>query len=108
MASGPETKLVGKMLKRLNGMDGCEARKVHGSQFSRGEPDIDAVLWGVPLKAEVKVPGKGKASDPTPLQDARLRAWERAGAVTGCVRSMEELEALIERCSRRGRTEWPT
>jgi len=96
--AGPETKLVKKMLAKINGMDGCEARKVHGSRYSSGEPDIDAVLWGIPLKVEVKALSGGK---PTPLQEARLRAWHKAGAITGWVNSMEELEELIETCRRK-------
>lgn len=90
----PENKLVLRMIERLRKLD-CPswARKVHGSAFGNaGEPDIDAVVVGVPIKAEVKTPG----NRPTDSQNAALRRWERAGAVTGCVHDLEELDDLVE------------
>jgi hypothetical protein len=85
------------MIKRLRDLGG-EARKVHGSRYSIGEPDIDCVIWGVPLKVEVKVPG-GK---PTGLQRKRLEDWRAAGAVAGVVTSLEELDFLVEGAALRG------
>lgn len=69
------------------------ARKTHGTQFSQGEPDIDACVAGHALKVEAKMPGKG----PTPLQAATLRRWEAAGAYVGVVHSLEELEEILAR-----------
>ena len=97
--SGPETKLVNQILGRIRSLD-CPswARKVHGSIYAdAGEPDIDAVIAGVPLKLEAKVPGR----DATPAQAASLRRWERAGAVVGVVHDVGELEERIQECRRR-------
>lgn len=89
----PEDRVLKPALARIRHFGG-EARKVHGSRFSQGEPDIDAVLWGVPLKVECKAKG-GK---PTGLQAARLKAWERAGAVTGWIDDPAQIDELILRC----------
>lgn len=92
MAKQAESALTRKMVKRINDLP-CPtfAHKVHGTRYSSGEPDIDAVIRGVPVKVEVKMPG----NSPTPLQADRLLKWETAGAVTGWVRTMDELDAII-------------
>lgn len=96
MSSQPEARIVGAIIMHIRKLD-CPswARKVHGNRYSdAGEPDVDAVVCGVPLKIEVKVPGK----HPTDSQNASLRRWERAGAVAGCAHSVEEADDLVELC----------
>ncbi|MGM9571630.1 MAG: VRR-NUC domain-containing protein [bacterium] len=87
-----EKTIVNRILKYLNSLEGCRAIKVHGGSFCSGEPDIDAVYKGRSLKLEVKRPG-GKA---TKLQLAILDKWEKAGAVTAIVDSVEKVKELIE------------
>ncbi len=92
MTTGPEGRIVRKILDYLNALPECRARKVHQDGYQRGEPDIDAVYRGRALKLEVKVPG-GK---PTPLQAKRLDDWSRAGAITGVVTSVDDVRALVD------------
>ena len=92
MASQPEGRIVKKIIDWIKGMEDWDshARKVHGSRYSSGEPDIDACINGRSVKIEVKVPGKV----PTPQQMARLRKWESAGALCGWATSVEEAASL--------------
>jgi len=68
------------------------AQKFHGSQYSSGgEPDIDACVDGRSVKVEVKRPG----NRPTPRQYHAMRRWEAAGALTGWVTSVADLQELL-------------
>jgi len=97
MAPKPESHLIKQILKFLRALPECNARKVHGGPFaSAGEPDIDAVYRGVPLKLEAKVGG----NKPTALQGKTLEDWRRAGAVTAVVRSVEDVEHIINELDR--------
>lgn len=59
----------------------------------RGSPDILGILSGGRLLAcEVKRPGKQPRED----QAAWLKAASEAGALAGCVHSVEELQQLLE------------
>lgn len=70
-----------------------KAVKIHGSQYMEaGTPDIDLCFNGRAFKLEAKT-GKGKT---TPIQDRRLREWNDAGAVTGVVRSVADVEELLD------------
>ena len=89
-----EKDLRRKMVKAINDLPvASHARSVHGSPHSAGEPDIDAVIAGVPVKIEVKLPG----NRPTDLQSQRLSEWEDAGAVAGWVDTMKALWNLLLR-----------
>ena len=88
-----ETEITNKILKYLNDLDCCEARKQHGGPYAqRGEPDIDCVYRSVSLKLEVKTE-KGKVSK---LQTSRIEKWRKAGAVACVVRSVEDASRMIE------------
>lgn len=90
-----ESVLVRNILKYLNSLDKCRARKVHGSVYSGGEPDIDCCLKGRAIKIEVKKPGEKVLNDG--LQEKILHEWAKAGAVSFWVTSLEEVkERLIK------------
>ena len=90
-----EKSIVTSILKYLNSLPGCHARKVAGTDNQAGEPDIDACYYGRTLKLEVKRP-KPFGNDGTKLQLATLAKWKAAGAVTGIVRSVDDVKAIIQ------------
>ena len=77
----------------------ARARSVHAGPHSGsvGEPDIDAVVGGFPVKIEVKLPG----NRPTPLQLRVMRQWAEAGAITGWAFDMDGLEEILDHVRRR-------
>jgi len=58
----------------------------------RGEPDLDVVVCGHSLKIELKA-GNNKA---TPIQEHRLSQWAKAGATVGVIRTVNELDAVVQ------------
>lgn len=71
---------------------GAVVRKRHGTAFSQaGDPDLYALIQGCHLELELKVPGE----DATPLQKARLLAWQRAGAQVAVIHSSQEAAAFL-------------
>lgn len=92
MTRQAEGRLVKRILDYLNSLPGVKAIKIHGGAFSEsGTPDIFAVRNGHAYLFEVKT-SKGKASE---IQLYRLVQWQDAGAVTALVRSIEEVERII-------------
>lgn len=94
----PEGKVVRKLLDYANALPRTTAHKVHGGpHIIPGEPDLDIVCNGRAVKVEVKVPGTEHAirKAVTPSQRARLRTYDRAGAIVGVVTSVDELRALM-------------
>lgn len=87
-----ESSIVDGILRYLNGLDGCKARKRHGSPYAQaGEPDIEACLNGQSIQLEVKQPGKHE----TKIQAKRLREWQDAGACVAVVTSADEVRVLV-------------
>lgn len=86
-----EKTLVNKIVNYLNEQPGCYARKIHGSRFSAGFPDIHATWQGRSLWFEVKTL-KGRL---TPLQEKELIKWRNAGATAMVVRGLAEVETLF-------------
>ena len=87
-----EKPIVDRILKYLNDLPSCRAIKYHGSAYTRtGEPDIHGCYRGVALKLEVKQPGE----EPTRIQVKTLEKWAAAGAITGVVRSVDDVESLL-------------
>ena len=82
-----EAVITGKILKYLNGLVGCYARKVHGGFFSSGWPDVVGCYAGRSFLIEVKRPG-GKT---TSLQDQELKRWGAAGARTLVAYSVDDV-----------------
>ena len=76
---------------------GAKTYKMHGGPHGHaGAPDILGCYTrcdgkAVMLCLEVKKPGE----DPTPIQRHELAAWEKAGAKTGCVSSVQAVKDLL-------------
>lgn len=110
-----ESTIVDRILKYLNGLPGCIARKRHGSAYGlKGEPDIYGVISvqrytyndvdgeyleaPTPLHFEVEVKRPGK--EPTTLQAQRLAQWSTIGVPTLVATSLDEVKAFIEEIQR--------
>lgn len=90
-----EAKLVEAAMRLIRRRGGV-VQKIHGGAAgSAGQPDLDAVIAGRPVKVEAKQPGKR----PTPIQYRRMREWQDVGALTGWFTSTEELTALLTHLS---------
>lgn len=67
-------------------------RKRFGNPMGKtGDPDITGCWQGIHFEIELKRPGES----PTPLQRHRLAEWGQAGAWTGVVRTLEDLEKAL-------------
>lgn len=99
----PEARLVRQIVKYLEKVfPTAQIRKRHGSAFSTaGDPDLYLCLAGRHIEIEVKLPGE----EPTPLQRERLNQWGRAGAFTGVIHSISELQSLLIQLDRVERVE---
>ena len=86
-----ETVITGKILKYLNGLVGCYARKVPGGFFSSGWPDIVGCYAGRAFLIEVKVPG----NTTTKLQDQELTRWGAAKARTLIAYSVDDVVTFM-------------
>jgi hypothetical protein len=73
-----ENAICQKIIKELNAVPLCRARKRHGGKFMSGDPDIAGVYKGRAFFIEVKMEN-GKL---TPLQANQLDAWRATGANT--------------------------
>ena len=91
MTTPLEKNVTKGILRRLNAIPLCRAKKHHGGLYGAAEVDIYGCYDGRAFFVEVKRPG-GKA---TARQQSDLRAWTAAGAITGCVSSADEAEALV-------------
>ena len=76
----------------LNGLPNCYARSMHGGAYSGGLLDIFGSYKGRTLVIECKLPGNLM----TRLQEVELAKWKEAGAIVGCVHSVEEARSLIK------------
>ena len=86
-----EKTITNNILKYLNGLPDCRARKIPGGMYGGGWPDIIAVIEGQAVFIEVKRPGLGKKSHPTPLQQAELDKWHEAGAIAFTATSVDDV-----------------
>jgi len=76
-----ENAITARLIKHMNGIPGCFARKRHGGRFSSGDPDIAGVIDGRAFFVEVKLAGGGLSK----LQAVMLDNWRRSGAYTSVV-----------------------
>lgn len=67
-----------RLVKVLNSLTGCRAKKRHGGKFQSGDPDVAGVYYGHAFFIEVKV----AAGALTPLQAEELNKWKAAGGIT--------------------------
>jgi hypothetical protein len=86
-----EKSITNAILKWLNSIPGCYARKTLGGISNPGEPDISGCLNGRRLEIEVKAPG----NKPTVLQERALKRWRESGAMSGVAWSLEDAKAII-------------
>lgn len=105
MAVGPETRLVGRIVKALEAAHpSCWTLKVHGGPYQRaGVPDLIAVVDGHPFAFEVKAPRPGESREAlerrvTALQRKELANLTQAGAKVAVVASVEEVLAIVKDC----------
>jgi hypothetical protein len=97
-ATVSEGEVTQECLDWLAAQPECLARKVHQAAMSgAGEPDLDICWQGRCVKIELKAPGGDRNAKPTKAQHARLLMWQRAGALVGWARSVEELRAILGR-----------
>jgi len=87
-----EKSIVDSILKYLNSLERCRARKIHGGPYMSGWPDVLCVRDGHAYFFEVKRPG-GKA---TKLQLYELGEWMRAGATVAVVTSVDDVRKVME------------
>lgn len=88
-----ESSITNKILKWLNQQPSCYAEKTHGGRWGRaGKPDITGCYRGRRFELEVKRPG----AKPTKLQLAALKQWEKAGAITAVITTLEEVERIFK------------
>lgn len=120
----PETTLANAVKQRLKSR-GWYAWKVHGNRFQKGNlPDIQAfkplyamkpgvVTWRLLLRQvialiagaqpvaliwiELKLPHSEGGDDPDAGQAGRMRELRRFGAIVGTVRSVDEIDALLNK-----------
>lgn len=84
MQTARESTITAAILKALNKLPGCVARKRHGTPYAvAGDPDITGCWYGQHFEFEVKRPGEF----PTKLQERRLDEWRQAGATVAVVTS---------------------
>ncbi len=83
-----ESRLTDRIVKRLRQLPEADVLKLHGSPFQRaGYPDVHLCWQGRCYWFEVKRPGEG----PTKLQEHRIAALRRAGAVAEVAHSMADV-----------------
>jgi hypothetical protein len=86
-----EKSITNAILKYLNGLPGCYARKTLGNMSNPGEPDISGCIAGRRLEIEVKAPG----NKPTKLQERALKRWAATGAITGVAWSLDDAKIIL-------------
>ena len=88
-----EKDIVKAIMKYLKTVPRCFAWKEHGGMYgTAGIPDIIACVDGRFYAFEVKT----ETGKPTKLQEATIRKILKAGGVAVIVRSVNEVQAVIE------------
>lgn len=87
-----ERTLIGRVLRRLNGLGFCKAVKVHGSAFTEvGTPDIFGCYRGRAFLIEVKTP----VGTTTKIQRRRQFEWQMAAAQVATISDLNDLEVFV-------------
>lgn len=92
MSVKPEAKIVAEIRAFLESFPNVHVIKTHGDMYVRNQPDLIVCWEGKMLCLECKREGK----DATPAQASELRKWERAGAICGIVRSVEDVRWILQ------------
>lgn len=88
-----ESDIVKAIMKYLKAVPRCFAWKEHGGMYgTAGIPDIIACINGRFFGFEVKT----ESGKPTKLQEATIRKIFAAGGTAVVVRSVDEVQAVIE------------
>jgi len=88
-----EKTITNQILKYLNGLPNCRARKIPGGTYGGGWPDIICVRSGVAVFIEVKRPKVGRL---TALQEKEMVLWREAGAVCFVATSVDDVRVWFE------------
>lgn len=72
-------------------------------RFLSGIPDLRVICFGLSGDIEVKLPGKGKLSEPSPIQKKVLENISAAGGHCGVVKTVEEARAFMAVLYKKGR-----
>lgn len=87
-----ETATTAEVLKDLNARPEHHFQKMHqGSHSGSGEPDLDGCVRGRCVKIEMKA----NPYRPSAKQNRRLLTWQKAGALVGWARSLDEVDAIL-------------
>jgi hypothetical protein len=86
-----EKNIVARIMKYLKTLPNAYFEKKWAGAANPGDPDISGCIQGRCVKLEVKREG----NEPTPRQAAKLRAWEKAGAISAVVRSVEDVKEVL-------------
>lgn len=88
-----EKSVLDRITDWLDALPGCEWRKRHGDVFAvSGDPDLSILWMGMHFEFEVKRPGE-KARK---IQAYRLKRWAQAGAVTGVVDDLADVQRIMQ------------
>jgi Holliday junction resolvase len=77
----------------LRALPGCDARKIAGTPYGGGWPDVLAVVRGQAVFIEMK--RADRRANVTAAQAAALRRWAKAGAVTGVATDVRDVAQLL-------------
>ncbi len=72
-------------------------------KFLAGLADLRLVCYGLSGDLEIKLPGKGKRSEPDPIQKKVLEWIEASGGFTGVAKSVEEARLWAHRFYKKAR-----
>lgn len=88
------TSTVEPILKYINSLPTGKAINIHGSVYSeRGTPDVLGSIDGRSIAFECK---RDEFENPEPIQEWRLSEWLAAGAVVGCVSSVDHVKLILQ------------
>jgi hypothetical protein len=88
-----ESEITKRMVTRLKSR-GAWARKIHGSMYTAGLPDIIVCYKGWCLGLEVKKPGREKTL--TGIQRKTLERIEEAGGYGKMVTTIKQVDAILD------------
>lgn len=87
-----EKTITNNIVRYLNTLPACYARKIHGSRYAAGFPDIICVREGLAIWIEVKRPGNVA----TKLQEIELEKWRTAGSLAIVAYSLEDVKKIMQ------------